>query len=107
MSYEYFRDILEKIQSGPNVKFMAPLGEMSYEQGFGFGSVFGSAFKLRIRIQEGKNAVLRIRIRDRVLFDPWIRYPGSGVGFFPDPGSQDHIFKIFLTIFLVKSSIIL
>ncbi len=51
MSYEYFRDILEKIQSGPNVKFMAPLGEMSYEQGFGSGS----AFKLRIRIQEGKN----------------------------------------------------
>ena len=27
--------------------------------------------------------------------------------FFPDPGSQDHIFKSFLTIFLVKSSIIL
>ncbi len=58
--------------------------------------------------------VLRIRIRDRVLFDPWIRDPGSGIGFFriPDlgsriPGSQDHIFKSFLTIFLVKSSIIL
>ncbi len=55
-------------------------------------------------------------IRDWVLFDPWIRDPGSGIGFFrildpgsriPDPGSQDHIFKSFLTIFLVKSSIIL
>ncbi len=31
--------------------------------------------------------VLRIRIRDRVIFDPWIRDPGSGIGFFriPDP----------------------
>ncbi len=31
--------------------------------------------------------------------------PGFGIrtGFFPDPGSQDHIFKSFLTIFLVKS----
>jgi hypothetical protein len=38
----------------------------------------------------------------RCLFDPWIRDR-----FFPDPGSQDHIFKSFLTIFLVKSSIIL
>jgi hypothetical protein len=45
-----------------------------------------------------------------------IRDPGSGIGFFripdlgsriSDPGSQDHIFKSFLTIFLVKSSIIL
>jgi hypothetical protein len=29
-------------------------------------------------------------IRDRVLFDPWIRDPGSGIGFFriPDPGSR-------------------
>ena len=40
--------------------------------------------------------------------------PGSGIRnvFFsgsriPDPGSQDHILKSFLTIFLVKSSIIL
>jgi hypothetical protein len=42
--------------------------------------------------------------------------PGSGIQnrFFPDPGSrisdpgsQDHIFKSFLTIFLVKSSIFL
>jgi hypothetical protein len=45
----------------------------------------------------------------RCLFDPWIRDPGSGMGFFriPDPGSQDHILKSFLTIFLVKSYIIL
>ncbi len=35
-------------------------------------------------------AVLRIRIRDWVLFDPWIRDPGSRI--------QDHIFKSFLTI---------
>jgi hypothetical protein len=29
-------------------------------------------------------------IRDWVLFDPWIRDPGSGIGFFriPDPGSR-------------------
>jgi hypothetical protein len=35
--------------------------------------------------------------------------PGSGIRnrFFPDPGSQDHIFKSFLTIFVVKSAIIL
>ncbi len=35
--------------------------------------------------------------------------PGSGIGFFriSDPGSQDHIFKSFLTVFLVKSSITL
>jgi hypothetical protein len=35
--------------------------------------------------------------------------PGSGIRnkFFPDPGSQDHIFKSFLTIFLVKNYIIL
>ncbi len=34
--------------------------------------------------------VLRIRIRDWVLFDPWIRDPGSEIGFFriPDPGSR-------------------
>ncbi len=32
--------------------------------------------------------------------------PGSGIRT-SDPGSQDHIFKTFLTIFLVKSSIIL
>jgi hypothetical protein len=45
------------------------------------------------------------------LFDPWIRDPewifpdpGSRIS---DPGSQDHILKSFLTIFLVKSSIIL
>ncbi len=50
----------------------------------------------------------------RCLFDPWIRDlewvffripdPGSRI---PDPGSQDHILKSFLTILLVKSSIIL
>ncbi len=35
-------------------------------------------------------AALRIRIRDRVLFDPWFRDPGSGIGFFriPDLGSR-------------------
>jgi hypothetical protein len=38
-------------------------------------------------------------IRNRFFPDP-----GSRI---PDPGSQDHIFKSFLTIFLVKSSIIL
>ena len=37
----------------------------------------------------------------RCLFDPGIRN-----GFFPDPGSQDHILKSFLTIFWVKISII-
>ncbi len=38
-------------------------------------------------------------IRNRFFLDP-----GSRIS---DPGSQDHIFKSFLTIFLVKSSIIL
>ncbi len=38
-------------------------------------------------------------IRNRFFPDP-----GSRIS---DPGSQDHIFKSFLTIFLVKSSIIL
>jgi hypothetical protein len=35
--------------------------------------------------------------------------PGSGIGFFriPDLGSQIHIFESLLTIFRVKSSIIL
>ncbi len=51
-------------------------------------------------------AVLRIRIRDPVLF--WPLDPGSGIGFFrisdpgsliPDLGSQTHIFKSLLTIF--------
>ncbi len=39
----------------------------------------------------------------------WPLDAGSGIRnrFFPDPGSQDHIFKSFLTIFLVKSSIFL
>ncbi len=48
--------------------------------------------------------VLRIRIRDPVPFDFW---PGSGIGFFPDPGSQTHIFESLVTIFWVKSSLIL
>jgi hypothetical protein len=45
--------------------------------------------------------VLRIRIRDPVLF--WPLDPGSGIGFFliPDCGSQTHIFESLLTIFLV------
>ncbi len=44
---------------------------------------------------------------DPVLFLPLD--PGSGMCFsrISDPGSQDHILKSFLTIFLVKSSIIL
>jgi hypothetical protein len=33
------------------------------------------------------HSVLRIRIRDPVPFDPWIRDR-----FFPDPGPQTHIF---------------
>jgi hypothetical protein len=33
--------------------------------------------------------------------------PGSGIGFFPDPGSQTHIFESLVTIFWVKSSIFL
>ncbi len=52
-------------------------------------------------------SVLRIRIRDPVAF--WPLDPRSGMGFFriPDLGSRDHILKSFLTIFWVKSSIIL
>ncbi len=46
-------------------------------------------------------AVLRIRIRDLGSGVGCFFTPGSGIGFFriPDPGSQDHIFKSFLTIF--------
>ena len=46
-----------------------------------------------------------LRIRIRGLFDPWIRDPGSGIGFFriPDPGSQTHIFESLVTIFWEKS----
>jgi hypothetical protein len=52
-------------------------------------------------------AVLRIRIRDPVPFLPMD--PGSGIrnGFFPDPRSQTHMFESLVTIFGVKSSIIL
>jgi hypothetical protein len=43
------------------------------------------------------------------LFDPWIRDPGSGIGFFwiPDYGLQTHIFESLVTIFEVKSTKIL
>jgi hypothetical protein len=33
--------------------------------------------------------------------------PGSGIGFFPDPGSQTYLFESLVTIFWVKSSMIL
>ncbi len=60
------------------------------------------------------STVLRIRIRDPVHF--WPLDPVSGIRnrFFPDPGSQipdpgsqTHIFESLVTIFLVKSYIIL
>jgi hypothetical protein len=56
---------------------------------------------------EGEKAVLRIRIRDPVPF--WLLDPGSGIDFFwiPNLGSQTHIFESLVTIFWVKSSIIL
>ncbi len=68
--------------------------------------MFPYAYVIRV-VNSLLTAVLRIRIRDPVPF--WPLDPGSGIRnrFFPDPGSQDHIFKTFLTIFLVKSSIIL
>ncbi len=51
--------------------------------------------------------VLRIRIRDPG--SGAFLTPGSGIlnWVFPDPGSQTHIFESLLTIFGVKSSIIL
>ncbi len=44
----------------------------------------------------------------RCLFDSWGDL-GSGIRnrFFPDPGSQTHIFESLMTTFWVKSSIIL
>ncbi len=54
-------------------------------------------------------AVLGIRIRDPVLFDPWIRDPGWVESQHPDPGSgmnnPNHIFYleiIFLGVKIVK-----
>jgi hypothetical protein len=40
------------------------------------------------------HSVLRIRIRNRCLFDPWIRDR-----FFTDLGSQTHIFESLMTVF--------
>jgi hypothetical protein len=40
----------------------------------------------------------------RCLFDPWIPDLGSWIS---DPGSQAHIFESLVTIFWVKSSLIL
>jgi hypothetical protein len=37
--------------------------------------------------------VLWIRIRDPMLFDPWIRYPGWVKNQDPDPGSYFESFK--------------
>jgi hypothetical protein len=34
-------------------------------------------------------------------------YSGSGIGFFPDPASQTHVFESLVTILWVKSSLIL
>ncbi len=45
----------------------------------------------------------RSRSGIRCIFDPWIQNPGSGIGFFRIP----HIFESLMTIFWVKSSIIL
>ncbi len=54
-----------------------------------------------------EGAVLRIRIRDPVPF--WPLNPESGIRnrFFPDPGSQSHIFESLVKIFWLKSSKIL
>jgi hypothetical protein len=56
-------------------------------------------------------AVLRIRIRDRCLFDPWIRDPGwVPKNQDPDPGSRsgmnipDHISESLGTIFWAKNT---
>jgi hypothetical protein len=48
-----------------------------------------------------------LRIRDTVPFWLLDRDPGSQIGFFPDPVSQTHIFESLMTIFWVKSYIIL
>ncbi len=49
-----------------------------------------------------KKSMLRIRFREPVPF--WPLYPGSGIGFFPDPGSrypgsQTYIFYSLVTKF--------
>ncbi len=55
-----------------------------------------------------KVAVLRIRIRDLVLLDPWIRDPGWVKNQDPDPGSEpgmknpDHITESLEKIFGLK-----
>ena len=50
----------------------------------------------------GEYPVLQIRIPEPVPFWPWIRRR-----FFPDPGSQTHIFDSLMTDFRVNSTIIL
>jgi len=67
-----------------------------------------------VRDYGGKNPFMKFDFISVADPDPglgafWPLDPGSGISFFriPDPGSQDHIFKSFLTIFFVKSSIIL
>jgi hypothetical protein len=65
-------------------------------------SVYGSVSKLF--------TVLRIRIRDPVLFYPWIRDPGWVNNQFPDPGLdpwiQDHISESLETIFWVNLKVL-
>ncbi len=57
----------------------------------------GSSISSR-RPSPGMSSVLRIRIRDPVP------YPGSGIQnrFFPDPGSQTHIFDLILSVLAKK-----
>ncbi len=49
----------------------------------------------------------RLTLRGSVAFWPLDPDPGSGISFFPDPGSQTHIFESLVTNVWVKSSPIL
>jgi hypothetical protein len=63
-------------------------------------------------MQEMQTSILPLRLLYNSVADPGsgaFLTPGSGIRnrFFPDPGSQTHTFESLVTVFWVKSSIIL
>jgi hypothetical protein len=79
---------------------------MSTVTKFKFSSLLGKDLPVRFKIK--REAMLRIRIQDQLLFCPWIRdpegkkirilYPGSAMNI------PDHISKSLVTIIWVKNA---